>query len=383
MGEERRAGILIVDDNSENLTVLSSLLSKEYDVSVAKSGERALEILQSGRLFDLILLDIIMPEMDGFKLCSLIKADERFKDIPIIFISALTEIESKVKGFQMGGVDYITKPFQKEEVLARVKTHLTIRELTSELIEKNKRLEETNKKLMELERLRENLTNMIIHDMRSPLTAIMSMFELLKMELEGKAEPQVMHYIGSGMSSAKSLIEMINSLLDISRLEEGRMPLEISRNRIGEIVDDAMKSLEPLIIGSKYEVRVEKNGLENVVVNCDREIIKRVILNLVTNSLKHSMSKSPIKVTVSLEDGFVIVSVIDDGIGIPKDYHQKIFEKFGQVEMRERRQKYSTGLGLTFCKLAIEAHNGRIGLESEAGKGSRFFFMLPVSKGLN
>jgi len=383
MGEERRAGILIVDDNSENLTVLSSLLSKEYDVSVAKSGERALEILQSGRLFDLILLDIIMPEMDGFKLCSLIKADERFKDIPIIFISALTEIESKVKGFQMGGVDYITKPFQKEEVLARVKTHLTIRELTSELIEKNKRLEETNKKLMELERLRENLTNMIIHDMRSPLTAIMSMFELLKMELEGKAEPQVMHYIGSGINSAKSLIEMINSLLDISRLEEGKMPLEISRNRIGEIVDDAMKSLEPLIIGSKFEVRVEKNGLENVVVNCDREIIKRVILNLVTNSLKHSMSKSPIKVTVSLEDGFVVVSVIDDGIGIPKDYHQKIFEKFGQVEMRERRQKYSTGLGLTFCKLAIEAHNGRIGLESEVGKGSRFFFMLPVSKGLN
>ena len=383
MGEERRAGILIVDDNSENLTVLSSLLSKEYDVSVAKSGERALEILQSGRLFDLILLDIIMPEMDGFKLCSLIKADERFKDIPIIFISALTEIESKVKGFQMGGVDYITKPFQKEEVLARVKTHLTIRELTSELIEKNKRLEETNKKLMELERLRENLTNMIVHDMRSPLTAIMSMFELLKMELEGKAEPQVMHYIGSGINSAKSLIEMINSLLDISRLEEGKMPLEISRNRIGEIVDDAMKSLEPLIIGSKFEVRVEKNGLENVVVNCDREIIKRVILNLVTNSLKHSMSKSPIKVTVSLEDGFVVVSVIDDGIGIPKDYHQKIFEKFGQVEMRERRQKYSTGLGLTFCKLAIEAHNGRIGLESEAGKGSRFFFMLPVSKGLN
>jgi K+-sensing histidine kinase KdpD len=383
MGEERRAGILIVDDNSENLTVLSSLLSKEYDVSVAKSGERALEILQSGRLFDLILLDIIMPEMDGFKLCSLIKADERFKDIPIIFISALTEIESKVKGFQMGGVDYITKPFQKEEVLARVKTHLTIRELTSELIEKNKRLEETNKKLMELERLRENLTNMIIHDMRSPLTAIMSMFELLKMELEGKAEPQVMHYIGSGMSSAKSLIEMINSLLDISRLEEGKMPLEISRNRIGEIVDDAMKSLEPLIIGSKYEVRVEKNGLENVVVNCDREIIKRVILNLVTNSLKHSMSKSPIKLTVSLEDGFVVVSVIDDGIGIPKEYHQKIFEKFGQVEMRERRQKYSTGLGLTFCKLAIEAHNGRIGLESKAGKGSRFFFMLPVSNGLN
>ena len=383
MGEERRAGILIVDDNSENLTVLSSLLSKEYDVSVAKSGERALEILQSGRLFDLILLDIIMPEMDGFKLCSLIKADERFKDIPIIFISALTEIESKVKGFQMGGVDYITKPFQKEEVLARVKTHLTIRELTSELIEKNKRLEETNKKLMELERLRENLTNMIIHDMRSPLTAIMSMFELLKMELEGKTEPQVMHYIGSGINSAKSLIEMINSLLDISRLEEGKMPLEISRNRIGEIVDDVMKSLEPLIIGSKYEVRVEKNGLENVVVNCDREIIKRVILNLVTNSLKHSMSKSPIKVTVSLEDGFVVVSVIDDGIGIPKDYHQKIFEKFGQVEMRERRQKYSTGLGLTFCKLAIEAHNGRIGLESEVGKGSRFFFMLPVSKGLN
>jgi signal transduction histidine kinase len=383
MGEEKRAGILIVDDNSENLTVLSSLLSKEYDVSVAKSGERALEILQSGRLFDLILLDIIMPEMDGFKLCSLIKADERFKDIPIIFISALTEIESKVKGFQMGGVDYITKPFQKEEVLARVKTHLTIRELTSELIEKNKRLEEANKKLMELERLRENLTNMIVHDMRSPLTAIMSMFELLKMELEGKAEPQVMHYIGSGINSAKSLIEMINSLLDISRLEEGKMPLEISRNRIGEIVDDAMKSLEPLIIGSKYEVRVEKNGLENVVVNCDREIIKRVILNLVTNSLKHSMSKSPIKVTVSLEDGFVVVSVIDDGIGIPKDYHQKIFEKFGQVEMRERRQKYSTGLGLTFCKLAIEAHNGRIGLESEVGKGSRFFFMLPVSKGLN
>lgn len=378
MGEKRRASILLVDDSSENLTVLSSLLSEEYDVSAARSGERALEILGSEKSFDIILLDIVMPEMDGFELCRLIKTNERLKSIPIIFISALSEVDSKVKGFQIGGVDYITKPFQKEEVLARVRTHLTIRELTSELIEKNRRLEENNRKLMELERLRENLTNMIIHDMRSPLTAVMSMFELLKMELQDGADPQVIQYIDSGVSSAQSLIEMINSLLDISRLEEGKMPLDISEHLIDQIVDDAIKSIEPLMKKSGCSLKVENNDCKGITVKCDGEIIKRVLVNLITNSLRHSMSKSPIKISYGKKDGFVVVSVIDDGIGIPKEYHQKIFEKFGQVEIRERKEKYSTGLGLTFCKLAIEAHNGKIGVESEKGKGSKFFFSLPI-----
>lgn len=365
--------ILVVDDAPENLQTLSSILSKKYKISVANSGRRALEILNSRSDFDLFILDIMMPELNGIDLCKKIKSDVKFKDTPVIFISALSDIGDKISAFESGGVDYIVKPFQKEEVILRVDTHIKILRLQRELMSKNLELESNYKRLKELEELKNNLTNMIVHDLRSPLTGVISMFEILKMECEGTNYNSLMEYIKSGYSAASSLMEMINSLLDISRLEEGKLPLNKGLNSLREIVNDAISSIAANVRGEEIEVDIK----DDITINCDRELIRRVLINLIVNSLRHSRHKSPIKVVVEKRGQDVIVSVIDDGIGIPEEYHQKIFEKFGQVEIRQERKKYSTGLGLTFCKLVVEAHNGKIALESKVGEGSRFYFILP------
>lgn len=365
--------ILVVDDAPENLQTLSSILSKKYKISVANSGRRALEILNSRSDFDLFILDIMMPELNGIDLCKKIKSDVKFKDTPVIFISALSDIGDKISAFESGGVDYIVKPFQKEEVILRVDTHIKILRLQMELKNKNLELESNYKRLKELEELKNNLTNMIVHDLRSPLTGVISMFEILKMECEGTNYNSLMEYIKSGYSAASSLMEMINSLLDISRLEEGKLPLNKGLNSLREIVNDAISSIAANVRGEEIEVDIK----DDITINCDRELIRRVLINLIVNSLRHSRHKSPIKVVVEKRGQDVIVSVIDDGIGIPEEYHQKIFEKFGQVEIRQERKKYSTGLGLTFCKLVVEAHNGKIALESKVGEGSRFYFILP------
>ncbi len=372
-----REKILIVDDVPENLKLLGEILKSKYKVSVANSGERVLEILRLRKDFDLFLLDIMMPEMDGIELCKRIKSDTELFDVPVIFISALTDIKDKSQAFESGGVDYITKPFNREEVLLRVETHLKIRGLQKELKLKNMELQENLNKLRELERLRDNLVHMIVHDMRSPLTGVLSMFEILKIECEGLKNQEIMEYIKSGYYSANTLIEMINSLLDISRLEEGKLPLNISRENIKEIMSEAIKTIALNV--KKMDVITEMSD-DSIYVDCDKELIKRVIINLVNNSIKHSCAKSPIVVKVEKDIEFITISVIDDGIGIPEEYHKKIFEKFGQVEMRQEKKKYSTGLGLTFCKLAVEVHKGKIGVESSEGKGSRFYFSLPLCR---
>lgn len=372
--KEYREKVLVVDDSAENLRVLSSILAKDYSVSISNSAGRALEILKEFDDFDIILLDIMMPEMDGINLCKLIKSQHKFADVPIIFISGLTDIKDKRLAFEAGGVDYIVKPFEKEEVLLRVGTHLRIRRLQKELLSKNKELEINYQELKKLEDLKNNLFDMIVHDLRSPLTGVLSVFEILKMECEGLNNEELLRYIKSGYNAATSLLEMINSLLDISRLEEGKFPLKIGTYSIKSLIDDAIMSIAASI--NKTDILVEAR--DNIYARCDYDVIKRVLVNLITNSLKHSGSKGPIRVLLEKEEKEIVVSVIDDGIGIPKEYHKKVFEKFGQVELRNEKKRYSIGLGLAFCKLAVEAHGGRIGLESEVGRGCRFYFTLPI-----
>ncbi|MCX7958193.1 MAG: hybrid sensor histidine kinase/response regulator [Deltaproteobacteria bacterium] len=366
--------ILIVDDAADNLKVLSTILSEKHRISVASSASRALEILEKRKDFDIFLFDIMMPEINGIQLCRQIKSMEDFQDVPVIFISGLAGIEDKKSAFEAGGVDYIVKPFEKEEVLLRVETHLRLRKLQKELINKNMELENNYKRLRELEELRDNLTNMIIHDMRSPLTGVLSMFEILRMECENLGNKDIIEYIKSGHSAAQSLLEMINSLLDVARLEEGKFPLNIGTNSVSEIINNSIAAIAANIKGSQIVTDIKKD----VIFSCDADVIKRVLMNLISNSIKHSGSNNPVKVRAETEDNFVIISVIDDGIGIPEEYHSKIFEKFGQIQIRKDKRKYSTGLGLTFCKLAVEAHGGKIWVESRLGEGSRFCIKLPV-----
>jgi signal transduction histidine kinase len=373
--EQKVPDILVVDDTLANLQLLAGMLkARGYRVRPVPSGKLALQAIQKEPP-ELILLDINMPEMNGYEVCAFLKADEVLREIPVLFISALDETIDKVKAFAVGGVDYITKPFQFEEVEARVKTHLKLRRLQLELERQNRQLRVSYEQLKKLEDLRDNLTNMVVHDMRSPLMGITGNLEILEMYAEKKLSCEDMESLRNARSSSLVLVGMVTSLLDISRLEQGQMPLCVTCSDMDDLIQDAVNSLGSLT--KQVSLLYHRQNLP-VTVTCDANLITRVIANLVGNAIKFAPAGSEVTVLAEKVGEGVKLCVADAGNGIPLEYHEKIFEKFGQVETLQNRKQYSTGLGLTFCKLAVEAHGGKIGVESEVGRGSAFWFTLPL-----
>ncbi len=367
MSREDIPNVIVVDDTPANLQLLTGMLKERgYKVRPVPSGKLALQAAKNEPP-DLILLDIMMPEMDGYEVCERLKADEKLREIPVIFISALNETMDKVRAFGVGGVDYVTKPFQFEEVAARVSTHL-------ELQRQRRELKENYEQLRRLEELRDNLVHMIVHDLRSPLTGISGFLDLaLAFEKETLTEDGL-DYLQTAKRSTKAVIDMVSAVLDVSKMEAGEMKLHLAECDLVRIASDLMSGMQSLKEGREMILDAPPAP---VTVVADKDLILRVIQNLLGNALKFTPSDGGIRLGIEADDKHVCVRVWDNGPGIPVEYQERIFEKFGQVEARANRQKHSTGLGLTFCKLAVEAHGGSIGVESEVGKGSTFWFVLP------
>lgn len=356
--------ILVVDDTPANLQLLTGMLkARGYRVKPAPNGELALRGARAAPP-DLILLDITMPGMDGFEVCARLKADERLRDIPVLFISALHDTDDKVRAFQAGGVDYVTKPFQLEEVEARVRTHLEIRRQKREL-------DANFAKLRELETMRDSLIHMIAHDMKSPLTVIQLALELIAPSIK-EADPESATTLRDARVSATTIVEMIEQMLDISRMEAGAMVLKLAPGDVGQTVSRAVESQR--VLAGHRGLTFAATGA--VVADFDANLLRRVIGNLVGNAIKFTEADGEIRVSAVCKDGFARVEVADNGRGISPEHHAKIFEKFGQVEGHGART--GTGLGLTFARMAIEAHGGKIGVVSAPGKGSTFWFTLPA-----
>ena len=364
--------ILIVDDTPENLQLLSGMLKgRGYKARPVPSGEMALQAARSDPP-DLILLDINMPEMSGYDVCERLKADPVLGPIPVIFISALNETIDKVKAFSLGGVDYITKPFQFEEVHARVETHIKLRQLQKELERQNQQLKENYDRLRKLETLRDNLVHLLIHDLRSPLAMMTGYVDLIKVKVAAKLSPTEVGYIDIVGKHTAKLLDMVTTLLDVSRMEAGEMPLN---RQVCDLVALARETVDSFgILGGERRLGVESES-GTVMIHADKELLQRVIANLIGNAVKFTPDGGRITVAISRKDAMVRMTVTDTGHGIPPEYHARIFEKFGQVDRQARR--YSSGLGLTFCKLVVETHGGTIGVESEVGKGTAFWFTLP------
>ncbi len=234
-------------------------------------------------------------------------------------------------------------------------------------------LQQSFQRLQELEKLRDNLTHMIIHDLRSPLTSVLGGIDLLAMTAADKLSAKQKQYIELARSGVANLQELITSLLVINRLEAGEMPLHRRDADLRDVILEATNHFLP-IAGTRSILR--EMPAHAIQAHCDTDLVKRIVANLVSNALKFTPDKGTITVALSLENGVPRVSVTDSGIGIPAGYLSKIFEKFGQVDSRGNR--HSTGLGLTFCKLAVETHGGQIAVKSEMGKGTTFWFTLPA-----
>ncbi|MFA6561990.1 MAG: hybrid sensor histidine kinase/response regulator [Verrucomicrobiia bacterium] len=364
--------ILVVDDTPENLQLLNGMLKgRGYKARPVPSGEMALRAAKSDPP-DLILLDINMPEINGYEVCKRLKADPQLASIPVIFISALNETMDKVKAFGLGGVDYVTKPFQFEEVHARVETHLKLRQLQKELECQNRQLKENYERLRELETLRDNLVHLVVHDLRSPLAMMAGYVDLIKVKVAAKLNASEVGYIDILGKHTAKLLDMVTTLLDVSRMEAGEMPLNRQACDVAAIAKDVVDTFSILKGQRCLSIESQSGALS---VHADKDVLQRIIANLIGNAVKFTPDGGRITVTISRKDSMARVAVTDTGPGIPAEHHKKVFEKFGQVDKEARR--HSTGLGLTFCKLAVETHGGQIGLESEVGKGSTFWFTLP------
>ncbi len=362
------ANILVVDDTPANLQLLAGMLKGHgYRVRPVNSGELALRAVQA-ELPNLILLDITMPELDGYEVCRRLKANPAFAEIPVLFISALSGPEDKTLAFQVGGVDYVSKPFQFDEVLARVKTHL-------ELCRQKRELEASLERLRHLESMRDSLTHMIVHDMRSPLAVLQLNLEMVQMKTS-EQDAACCKLVSNARGSVDLLSDMVSQMLDVSRMDAGQMKLQLEMSDLASIARHVLDALRPLT-GHKH---VSLSCLEPVTVVCDADVVRRVIANLVGNALKFTPSDGEVSVHISRNDRFACVSVSDNGPGIEAALQERIFEKFAQLEGPLR--KSGAGLGLAFAKMAVDAHGGHISVDSQISRGSTFSFTLPLDRTL-
>jgi signal transduction histidine kinase len=368
--------ILIVDDDDRNVRLMESILkANNYAVVKVHDGEEALESVAEDRP-DLVLLDAMMPKMNGFEVCLRLKKDPATRLIPVIMVTALNALEDKVQALEIGADDFLSKPINRLELLAKMRSVLRTKSLHDQVEKTRCELELKNQELVRLEHLKDSLMQMIVHDLKNPLTGIMGNIELLLRKGDECDADKRRSLLLKSRDSSNRLLKMIMDLLDISKLEEEKMELQWTRFDLGELVTESLRELRGATEVESKSLAYAQEG-ETFDIEADRELIRRVLGNLLSNALKHTPSGAEIRVEVERGTDGLTVSVVDQGEGIPQEYHAKIFEKFGQVDVKKSGHKADRGLGLTFCKMVVEAHGGRIWVKSAPAKGSVFTFQLP------
>ena len=363
--------ILVVDDDINNRDVLSRRLARQgHEVRTASNGAEALRMIGEGA-FDLVLLDIMMPDMDGYEVLAKIKGDKRLQNIPVIMISALNEVQSVVRCLEAGAEDYVAKPFNATLLKARIGASLEKKRGRDRETLLFEQLKENYKHLQVVEKLRDDMRNMIVHDLRTPLTAVIVGVDMLA-EQGGLSDMQ-QEMIDIAVNGGKTLLGMINDLLDVEKMESGATQLHY----------EALSALTLVKAATEQLASLAKEGEATLVMEVPADLppfagdsgkLSRTLVNLIANAIKFTRAGT-ITITAALDGADMRFAVRDDGTGIPETAFERIFEKFGQLDSRSR---VGTGLGLAFCKLAVEAHGGRIAVESVVGSGSTFTFTIPV-----
>ena len=379
-----KGDILVVDDTPNNLRLLAGILTEEgYDIRPASDGEFA---LQSARtiLPELILLDIKMPGMDGYTVCKHLKADERTREIPVIFISALGEVEDKVKGFEVGGVDYITKPFQPKEVLARMNTHLMLRNLQKNLqqeIDKRKQAEDElrvlNRQLEDANASKDKFFSIIAHDLRGPFTGLLGLTEVLAESLEFYSEDKITHFVSQIHKSAGKVYALLTNLLEWSRLQRNLIEQHPMNVALHELTGRNAQLLEAG--AEQKQIRIRNLVPEGTMVYADRNMLDTTVRNLVSNALKFTKNGGNIAISATPNHQRVEIAVSDTGIGIPQEKLPKLFRIEEHYQRAGTANESGTGLGLALCKELIEKNDGTIWIESDVEKGTTVKFTLPKS----
>jgi two-component system sensor histidine kinase/response regulator len=371
--------ILVADDVPANVELLfDELHVLGFRAIAASDGPSSLAACFEHRP-DLCILDVSMPAGDlgcddrgtGFEVCRRIKRDPRTARIPVIFVTALNDTTDRVKAIEAGGDDFLTKPHNRLVLGARVRSLLKLKAATDAL-------EESARKLKELEKLRDDLMKMIVHDLKSPLTSVLATMEMLMDGDFGTLTPEQRSALGDSEGKAEDLLALIEDLLEVRRIEETALTLNLEPIAPGAFLTEIVHEWQHRFQQERAKASVEAAD-EAPVFNADRPLIKRVIGNLIQNAQTHSATAVTLQLSVRREGNGVLFTVTDNGPGIPPEYHEIIFRKFEQVKTPNAPRVRSSGLGLAFCKLVVESHGGRIWVQSAGdGRGSSFHFALPV-----
>lgn len=352
--------ILIVDDIPENLQILGQILdAANYEISYAMEGQQAIESAQFEHP-DLILMDVNMPIMDGYTACKILKEDPATLDIPIIFLTAKTEIDDIVKGFDLGAVDYVTKPFQARELLMRVSTHLELKKSREEL---QKMIDEKNK-----------FFSIIAHDMKTPFNALIGFSNLLIMGNDITSEDKE-SFVRIINDTSKQGLGLLENLLLWARSQTGRMEIVPEKVNVNTVIQSVINLLHASAIHKKIQIKSLVN--DDIYIVADNQSINTVFRNLVSNAIKFTHNKGLIMIQAEQDGSNIIVSINDNGIGMSQDKVDKLFRYDTKVSTQGTNNETGTGLGLLLCKEFVEQNNGQLTVESIQGSGTTFFVKLP------
>lgn len=370
--------ILIVDDDSDALKVVGSvLLEKNIDISLAQNGQTALKRVEEIKP-DIILLDISMPDISGFEVCKRLKKNEKTKDIPIIFLTARDQTNEVVEGFKLGAVDYITKPYEKDILKARIDTHLEIKHSRDIIETQRQNLLNKNKELQELIATRDRLFSIISHDIKGPIHYIIGYSGLLIDSVSKSGDPEAevhARYISESIDELNSVLE---NLLEWSNLQQNKTIFSPERINLKQLVDSALRLYKKIAL--QKSVTIENEIDDNIFVVVDKYMIATVLRNLLINALKYSYKNGLITIKAKPNENGVVLSVIDRGVGISKEKIPILFSIQKKKTTKGTDDEKGSGLGLILCKEYIEKHNSHIHIESTPGKGTTVSFFMPAEK---
>jgi two-component system, sensor histidine kinase and response regulator len=354
--------ILIVDDVSKNVQVLGTLLKKiECDLAVAMNGQQALNTVSRVKP-DLILLDIMMPGMDGYEVCRRLKTSETTKNISVIFLSAKAETEDIITGYQLGAVDYLTKPFIGSELLSRVKTHLALKQVKESLEEE---ISSKNK-----------FFSIISHDLKGSLSIILSFVQLLQNNHHSFSSAETEELLYDVESTTKNTLDLLDNLLEWARSQTGKIRFNPVQLELGAVVDEILKSSSDIAKNKNIELHSIVN-VQNIFA--DRNMLHLIMRNLVSNAIKFTHGGGKVSVGTASLNGMVKIFVADTGVGMDAEKVEQLFKTDNMVSTPGTENEPGNGLGLILCKEFIQHHGGEIGIDSVPGRGTNVWFTLPLN----
>lgn len=364
----KKLKILAVDDNEMIIRVMKQMFRDgEYDVYFADGGISALKLAREIHP-DMILLDVVMPDINGFEVCRTLKGEDYFKEIPIIFITAAEEIESLIEGFKAGGVDYVTKPFRKEELLLRIRTHFDLKITHDKLVA-------TTVTLMELNKVKDKLFSIIGHDLRSPIGSVKMVLEFMSKGLIDPAKDETFkNTVNDLIKTTDGVFNLLDNLLSWANLGSGNMVSIAENISLYEAVNSNVNLWKTGI--SNNDISILLNIDKRHIVFADLNVLKTIIRNLFSNAVKFTPKGGTITFESVLFDGYIQICISDTGKGMTKEVIEKVLDSTIYYTTQGINNEQGSGLGIKLCKDFIEKSGGKIWIESEPGKGTSVFFTL-------